>query len=230
MPKVINLVESCIGKAGTSLFASFLVDFLADPKYKQCDPILVDLDKINPDVATRYRSICTTEDRISLNPVDNKRSSSIEYLLGLAYENDTEVVVNVPSGSIDKIQNFVGESYFPPVILRRWFVSNLDPKSWDIFERISESFEDTFELILVHNLIDGIEMTQAQQEYCDDGEIRVIKMSSLQLPAKDFEIMGQRSDLPLSKILPLLGEQGQRRLEVHTERIFQWIFSIVIGT
>jgi hypothetical protein len=230
MSKVINLVESYIGKAGTSLFASFLVDFLVDPKYKQCDPILVDLDKINPDVATRYRSICTTEDRITLAPTDNKRTSSIEYLLGLAYENDTEVVVNVPSGSIDKIQDFVDQTTFSPVTLRRWFVSNLDSRSWDIFERIAESSEDKFDLILVHNLLDGIEMTQTQQEYCDDREIRVIKMSALQLSEKDFEIMDQNPDRPLSKLAHILSEQGQRRLKKHAERVFQWIFSIVIGT
>lgn len=229
MSKVINLVESYTSKAGTSLFASFLVDFLTDPKYKQCDPILVDLDKTNSDVANRYRSSCTIEDRVSLNPTDNKRTSSIDYLLALAYENDTQVIVNVPSGSIDAIQNFTEENEFPPIILRRWFVSSLDAKSWDIFESIAESFEDKFELILVHNLLNGIEMTPAQQEYCDNGDIRIIKMSSLQLPDKDLAILSEKPDLPLNKVILMFSEQGRKRAEIHLQRIFQHIFSIVIG-
>lgn len=229
MTKVINLVESYIGKSGTSLLAAFLTDFLSDPRYKKNNPILVDLDKINPDVLTRYRSICKTEERVSLHPTDNKRTSSIDYLLPLSYDNDTEIIVNVPSGSIDAIEKFISEAYFPPVLLRRWFVSNLDPKSWSIFETIAESDEDKFELILVHNLRDGIEMTAAQQEYCDDRGIRVIKMSSIQLPAIDIEMMAEKSDLPLSKSANVFSEQGQKRLKVCTDRMFQWIFSIVIG-
>lgn len=230
MTKVINLVESYVGKSGTSLFAGFLTDFLSDPKYKKNNPILVDLDKINPDVLTRYRSICATEERVSLHPVDNKGTSLIYYLLSLSYDNDTEIIVNVPSGSIDAIGAFISDTDFPPVVLRRWFVSNLDPKSWSIFETIAESDEDKFELILVHNLRDGIEMTVAQQEYCDDREIRVIKMSSIQLPGTDIELMVKRFDLPLSKLANVFSEQGQKRLQACTDRIFEWIFSIVVGT
>ena len=230
MSKVINLVESHVGKAGTSLFACFLLDFLTDPRFKRCDPIIVDLDKRNPDVATRYRSTCKTEDRISLNPPDHKRTSSIDYLLELAYGNDTQVVVNVPSGSIDIIQAFVETNDFPPITLRRWFVSNLDAKSWKIFEEINGFVEDTFTPILVHNLIDGLIMSEEQLEYCSVNGITVVKISWLQLPDKDRTILRDNPEVPLSKAILLLSEQGQKRLKVHSERIFQHLFPIVIGS
>lgn len=247
MAKVINLVESYVGKAGTSLFASLLMEFLSDPRYKQCEPILVDLDKINPDVATRYRSTCMVEDRISLNPTDNKRTSSIDYLLSLAYENDTEVVVNVPSGAFDLIQDFIQENELPPVILRRWFVSNLDDRSWDIFKSITYSFEDKFRLILVHNLVDGLMMSADQEVDCgitteiddiddidddasvDNTAIKIIRLSSLQLSDKDLSILAAKPNLPLSQVVGLLSERGKKAATVHFGRVFEQMYPIILG-
>ncbi len=223
MAKVINLVERYIGGAGTSLFASFLLEFYLS---KQFEPILVDFDRVNPDVLERYRSSCAHETSMSLFPIDNKRGSSIDYLLSLVYERDREAIVNVPSGAFDRIDEFVRENVFQEVRLRRWFVSSLEPKSWSIFEKIADSHEDKFQLVLVHNLRSGLEMTQEQEEFCGDREIRVVKMSRFEFPEQDLQLIQDKPSLPLSK-MPF-SEQGQRRLDVHMQRIFAWIFSVVI--
>jgi len=224
MAKIINLVESYVSGAGTSLFASFLLEFLLS---NQFEPFLVDLDKSNPDVLSRYQSSCDCVTGIGLNPTDNKRTSELGYLLSAVYDRDRQAVVNVPSIGLDRIQEFVDDNSFEEIRLRRWFVSSLEPRSWDIFEKIANSSEDKFQLIVVHNLRSGLEMTEEQQEFCEVRGIKVLKISWIQFPGRDLQVIEDKPNLPLTK-LPL-SEQGQRRLQVHMERIFIQIFSIVVG-
>jgi hypothetical protein len=213
----INIIEGYVGKVGTSLFATLLLEFLIA---NSRNPILVDLDSLKLDVLQRYKSRCTCETRITLNPADLSRTSSLDYLLTLVYEGNCEAVVNVPVGRFDDIESFLGEDIFDETPVRRWFVSDLSPRSWEIFDRVVEAnLQQPHELILVHNMHSGsgvpmnVRGTLADRaEYLEENDIPVVKMGLIDLPPHDRFILDDfnKFNLSLPELVAEFSGLGQR--------------------
>jgi hypothetical protein len=223
----INIIEGYVGKVGTSLFATLLLEFLIA---NSRNPILVDLDSLKLDVLQRYKSRCTCETRITLNPADLSRTSSLDYLLTLVYESNCEAVVNVPVGRFDDIEAFLGEDIFDETPVRRWFVTDLSPRSWEIFERVVEAnFQQAHELILVHNMhggtpvpldemglpLEGHGTLADRAEYLEEHDIPVVKMGLIELSFQDRSILDDLNKLNLSlpELVAEFSSMGKRRWE-----------------
>lgn len=227
----INIVEGYVGKVGTSFFATLLLEFLIS---NSRNPILVDLDNLKFDVLQRYESRCTCETRITLDPADLSRTSSLDYLLTLVYESNCEAVVNVPTGRFDDIQAFLGEDIFDETPVRRWFVSDLSPRSWEIFDRIVEAnLEQPHQLILVHNMHGGsgvplnvpldergvpihVRGTLADRaEFLEENDIPVVKMGLIDLPHHDQLVLDDlnKFNLSLPELVAEFSSMGKRRWE-----------------
>jgi hypothetical protein len=226
MTRVINFVESHVGNAGNSLFTCFLVEFFV--KYN-LNYILVDLDALNPDVATRYESLGSCNRSIELQPKENRDAVSLDSLIDLVFESKTQAIVNIPARSLAYVEKFIDGYEFSDVRLRRWFISDLDRKSWNLFEKMVDYDEEKYDVILVHNMIAGIEMTQSQKDFCESHCVEIIKMSWLQLPDVSLEAVLSNPSIPLGSLIPSLNEMSQKRFSVALDRMFQWISPIIVG-
>jgi hypothetical protein len=226
MARVVNFVEGHTGDTGVSLFTCMLLEFF---RLKQLDPLLVDLDRINPDVWKRYRHLCRSNTQININSPTLDRESELANLLSLTYESNKQAIVNIPARSLEQVDNFVEQNQFDRVRLRRFFVSTLTRKSWSCFESVADYLENSFELILVHNLIEGMEMTPGQLDFCEHRGIEIIKISKIEFPQIDLDLLEEKRDLSLNEFSSVLTEQGAKRLRVHMERVFRYLDRIVMG-
>lgn len=226
MAKVINLIENHVGGMGNSLFTSYLVEFFIKYNLKY---ILVDLDIANPDVRVRYESLGNSNNTIQFKPKENRDKNSIDSLIDLVFESDTQAIVNVPARSLEYVEKFIDGYEFSDVTLRRWFISNMDRKSWQLFEMVADYDEEKYQMILVHNLINGLEMSSSQKNFCKDRDIDIIKMTWLQISSKDLALIEANPTIPLSSMLPKLSELGHKRLSTTMNRMFEWISPIIIG-
>jgi hypothetical protein len=224
----INIIEGYVGKVGTSFFATLLLEYLIANSH---NPILVDLDRLKFDVLQRYKSRCTFETRITLDPADLSRTSSLDYLLTLVYEGNCEAVVNVPVGRFDDIEAFLGEDIFDETPVRRWFVTDLSPRSWEIFDRVVEAnLQQPHQLILVHNMHGGsgvslnppldesgvpmnVRGTLADRaEFLEENDIPVVKMGLIDLPPHDRLVLDDlnKFNLSLPELVAGFSGLGQR--------------------
>ncbi|NJR32013.1 MAG: hypothetical protein HC778_02990 [Chamaesiphon sp. CSU_1_12] len=219
MAKVINLVESYVGNAGGSLVVSLLVEFF---RIQGRSYLLCDLDRVQPDVWLRYHCLgSATADDLSLEDIIDR----VEL-------DNCEAIVNVPTVAFERISAQIAAAIemglLGEVQLRRWLVV-VNRKSWETFERIVDGFEDDFQPILVHNLVDGFELSDEQYEFCQRRGIVRVPLSWIQFNDADLELIAANTTRPLFAFESELSEKGWSRLQFFSAHFFDEVIKIVKG-
>jgi hypothetical protein len=219
MAKFVNLVESYAGNAGGSLVTSLLVEYFLQ---QQRPYLLCDLDRVSPDVWKRYRDLgSATIDDLSLEDIIDRIDL-----------DDREAIVNVPTIAyermVSQVDDAISMGFLRQVQLRRWIVVT-NRKSWGIFERIADAHDDAYQPILVHNLIDGFELTGDDYEFCEERGIPRVPLTWIQFNNWDLELLEMKTDRSLFSLLPELSEQSQSRLKFFSSIFFKEVDAIVRG-
>lgn len=179
----INFVEGECGNVGKSLFAMMLCEAY---QRRSRGYNLVDMDRLNRDVGQRYRK-AVMDIYFSVDGEDNLRT---DRLVTLAQSAD--VIVNLPAGSLDRLQQWFDLNPIEGLKVNRWFVSVLDQKSLIVLEQLLENNQNSplsQRLILVHNQRDGIILKPDLAERLEVADVPVIKMALIDLPHQDRFIL-----------------------------------------